>query len=228
MENKNWIIFSLGGSLVFPKEIDIAFFKKFREFILKWLKKGKKFVIFVGGGKLARNFQKAAKKLLIQDRNFLDWLGIHATYLNALLTRSLFGKLVFKDIVKNPTKKIRTNKKIIIGAGRRPGWSTDYDSVMFAKKHGIRKIINLTDVDYVYEKDPEKFKNAKSFTNISFSEFLKLGKKEWEAGLNFPFDPKAAKLAQKEKIKVIIVNGRNLKNLNNLLKGKKFEGTTIF
>lgn len=228
MRNQDWIIFSLGGSLVFPEEIDVDFLKKFQDFILKWLKKGKKFVIFVGGGKLARNLQKAAKKLLIQDSNFLDWLGIYATYLNALLVKSLFGKLTFKDIVKDPTNKIRTNKKIIIGAGWKPGWSTDYDAVMFAKKHGIRKIINLTDVDYVYNRNPEKFKYAKPFLNISFSEFLKLGKQKWEAGLNFPFDPKAAKLAQEEKIKIIIVDGRNLKNLDNVLKEKKFKGTTIF
>ncbi|MBZ9572333.1 UMP kinase [Patescibacteria group bacterium] len=228
MENKNWIIFSLGGSLVFPDEIDVVFLKRFRKFILKWLKRGKKFVIFVGGGKLARNFQKTAKKLKIKNKDILDWLGIYATYLNAFLIKSLFDKLVSEDIIKDPTKKIRKNKKIIVGGGWRPGRSTDYDSVIFAKKNKIKEIINLTNVDYVYDKDPKKFKDAKVFFNISFSDFSKIGKQKWEAGLNFPFDPLATRLAQKEKMRVIVVNGKNFKNLDNLLRGKKFKGTIIF
>lgn len=227
-KNKNWVIFSLGGSLVFPTEkINTAFLKKFKAFILNWQKRGKKFAIFVGGGKLARKFQKAANKLGIKDQNSLDWLGIYATHLNAFLVKSIFGDLATEDII-NPNYKIKTNKKIIIGAGWKPGSSTDYDAVVFAEANGLKEIINLTDVDYVYDKDPDKFKNAKAFSVISFSEFSKLGKRKWKAGLNFPFDPKATKLAKKEKIKVVIIEGKDFRNIGNLLKGEKFCGTTIF
>jgi len=59
MKTKNWIIFSLGGSLVFPEEIDTAFFKKIRIFILKWLKKGEKFIIFIGGREISQEFSKS-------------------------------------------------------------------------------------------------------------------------------------------------------------------------
>jgi uridylate kinase len=228
MKKQNWEILSLGGSLVCPEKIDVSFLRKFRGFILKWLKRDKRFVIFVGGGKLARNFQQLAKGLGIKDQKSLDWLGIYATYLNALLVKSLFGKLAFKEIIKNPTQKIKTKKRIIIGAGWKPGRSTDYDAVLFAKNLRAERVINLTDIDYVYDKDPDKFKTAKPILKISFSEFLKLGKQKWTAGLHFPFDPKATKLAKREKIKIIIVNGRKLRNLDNIFKNGKFKGTLVF
>jgi len=228
MKKQNWEILSLGGSLVYPEKIDTFFLKNFRGFILKWLKRGKRFVIFVGGGKLARKFQQAARELNIKNQDSLDWLGIYATYLNARLIQSLFRELTLKEIVKNPNQKVKTNKQIIVCAGWKPGRSTDYDAVLFAKNFGVKRIINLTDVDYVYNKDPDKFKTAKPISKISFSEFLKLGKQKWTAGLHFPFDPKATKLAKKEKIKIIIVNGRKFKNLDKVLKGRRFKGTFIF
>ena len=42
---KDMIIVSLGGSLIVPEEIDVAFLKKFRELILRYTKLGKKFIL---------------------------------------------------------------------------------------------------------------------------------------------------------------------------------------
>ena len=49
---------------------------------------------------------------------------------------------------------------------------------------------------------------------------------KWKAGMNVPFDPIAAKEAQKSKIKVDII-GKNLRNFENLLTKRKFKGTVI-
>jgi len=54
---KEIIIISVGGSLVVPDQIDTAFLKKLKIFILKEIKKGKKFVIIAGGGKVCRRYQ---------------------------------------------------------------------------------------------------------------------------------------------------------------------------
>ena len=61
---------------------------------------------------------------------------------------------------------------------------------------------------------------------MNWKNFSKLINQKWKAGMNTPFDPIAAKEAQKSKMKVYII-GRDLKNLENLLEGKKFNGTTI-
>ena len=57
MDN-NTIIISLGGSLVAPNEIDLGFLKLFKRCLQKYLGT-KQFIILVGGGKIARNYQKA-------------------------------------------------------------------------------------------------------------------------------------------------------------------------
>jgi uridylate kinase len=219
-------VLSLGGSLVCPKEIDVLFLKKFRNFILKWIKKRKKFVIFVGGGKAARKYQNAAKEFKVENEE-LDWIGISATLLNAQLVKSIFGNFAFERVLTDPTKKIKTKKKIIVFGGWKPGRATDYDSVLAAKNFGAKRVINLSDVDFIYDKNPKKFKDAKPLEKISFDELFRIIGRKWTPGANIPFDPEAAKLAQKEKIKVIFLNGRNFKNLEKVFLGKKFKGTII-
>jgi uridylate kinase len=219
-------VLSLGGSLVCPNEIDVLFLKKFRNFILKWIKKGKKFVIFVGGGKTARKYQKVAKKFGVKSEE-LDWIGIFATILNAQLVKSIFGNFAHEKVLSDPTKKIKTKKKIIVFGGWKPGRSTDYDSVLAVKNFGAKRVINLSDVDFIYDKNPKKFKDAKPLERISFDELFKIIGRKWTPGANIPFDPEAAKLAKKEKIKVIFLNGRNFKNLEKVFSGKKFKGTII-
>jgi len=219
-------VLSLGGSLVCPEEIDVLFLKRFRNFILKWVKKGKKFLIFVGGGKIAREYQKVARGFNVKDEE-LDWVGIFATFLNAQLVKSIFKDFAFQKVISNPLEKIKTKKKIIVFGGWKPGRSTDFDSVLAARNFGAKRVINLSDVDFIYDKNPKKFKNTKPLEEISFDELFKIIGKKWTPGANIPFDPEAAKLAKKEKIKVIFLNGRNLKNLEKVFLGKKFKGTII-
>jgi len=219
-------VLSLGGSLVCPEEIDVSFLKKFRNFILKWVKKGKKFIIFVGGGKIARKYQKVAKKFKAKNEE-LDWVGISATLFNAQLVKSIFGNFAFPKVLNNPSKKVLTKKKIIIFGGWKPGSSTDFDCVLAAKNFGAKRVINLSNIDFVFDKDPKKFKDARPIEKISFDELFKIIGRKWTPGANLPFDPKAAKLAKKEKVKIIILNGRNFKNLEKVFLGKKFKGTVV-
>ena len=117
-------------------------------------------------------------------------------------------------------------KKILIAAGWKPGWSTDYDTVLLAKNLNVKTIINMSNIDYVYDKDPKKNKDAKKIKNIFWRRYRKISGNKWEAGLNKPFDPIAAKEAEKLGLKVTII-GKNLRNFENLLNDKKFYGTII-
>ena len=224
----NLFVISLGGSLLVPGEIDINFLRKFKSIIEREIKFGKKFIIIVGGGKTARNYQNAAKSLTKVSNEDLDWLGIHATRINAHLLLTIFRKFAYFRIIKNPKEKIKFKEKILIAAGWKPGFSTDYDAVLLAKTYGSDTIINLTNVDYVYDKDPNKFKDAKPFKEISWKDYLKLIDQKWIPGMSAPFDPVASGLAQKLKIKVIIINGRKPENLKNCLENRKFTGTVIY
>ena len=220
------IVLSLGGSLIVPNDIDINFLKNFKKTIEKYINKDYKFVIYCGGGKLARNLQYAASEITKLSNEDLDWLGIYATRLNAQLIRIIFKNNAESVIFDDPTIKINFNKNIIIAAGWLPGWSTDYDAVLTAKNLDVKEIINMSNVDYVYDKDPKKYKEAKKIEKISWEDYAKLIDTKWKAGMNVPFDPVAAKEAQKSGIKVFII-GSNLNNFENLLNARKFKGTTI-
>ncbi len=224
MQNK--FVISLGGSLIFPDDLDKIFLMKFGKIIQKHAKKRYKFIIICGGGKLARSFQQVASKKRKLSNEELDWLGIYATKINAHLLKSIFGNKAEDFIITNPNERVRFKKNIIIAAGWLPGWSTDYDAVLLAKNIGIKEVINMSNVDYVYDKDPRKNRDAKKIEKISWNGYNKLISKKWRAGMNVPFDPVAAKEAQKSKMKVNII-GNDLKNFENLLNGKKFRGTVI-
>jgi uridylate kinase len=221
------IVISLGGSLIYPDGVDVGFVKDFKKIIEEYIRKDYIFVVFCGGGKLARHFQDAASKIGKILDEIKDWLGIEATRLNAFFVKSVFSNEdVYEKIVSNPTEKIDTGKKIIICSGWKPGWSTDYDAVLMAKNIGSELVVNMSNIDYVYDSDPKKNKNAKKLDRISWKDFRKLVGDKWSPGLSMPFDPVAAKEAEKNKLRVIII-GRNLEKLRKVLDGKEFEGTTI-
>ncbi|HLC61339.1 MAG TPA: UMP kinase [Candidatus Nanoarchaeia archaeon] len=220
------IVLSLGGSLICPEDYDFDFLKKFKNLIEKFIKKDYKFIIICGGGKLARNFQEIASKSSKLDNEELDWLGIYATKINAHIVKSIFDECSEEFVVSNPNKKINFKKNVLIASGWKPGCSTDYDAVLIAKIFGVNGVINLSNVDFVYDKDPKKNRDAKKIEKMNWSNFIKIIGSKWTAGLNVPFDPVAAKEAKKSKMKVSII-GKDLNNLKDLLDGKKFKGTVI-
>ncbi len=222
---KETIIISLGGSLVAPNEIDIGFLKNFKHSLLKYLKTNRFFII-VGGGKIARNYQKALLEFGAKN-NSRDWIGISVTKLNAEIIKQMFLKNAYPEIITDPNKKVKTNKNIIVGAGWKPGWSTDYDAVLLAKNNGINTIINLTNIDYVYDKNPAEFPGAKALKEIDWKSFNKIVGHKWLPGLSAPFDPRASRLAEKLKLKVVMLNGKNLERLEDFLNNKSLIGTII-
>ncbi len=220
-------IISLGGSLIVPDQIDDKFLSGFKKIIEGQVKKGRRFLIITGGGRTARRYAQAARALKALNRTDLDWLGIHSTRLNAHLLRTIFRDRAHARIITNPRRTETAKEPIVIAAGYRPGWSTDYVAVLLAKKFGFKTILNLSNIDYVYDKDPRKYMHAKAYKKISWHEFRKLVGNKWDPGANVPFDPVASKLAHRLRITVVTLNGRQLSNLENFLENKAFKGTII-
>jgi len=225
-EKNKTIVISLGGSLIVPEKIDTGFLSRFRSLILSHVRKGKKFIIICGGGRTCRDYQSAAKSVAKLTRDDLDWLGIHSSRLNAHLLRTIFRELAYPRIIKDPRQSVRTNRPLIVAAGWKPGFSTDYDAVLLAKSHSVETVINLTDVDYVYTKDPKKG-GAKPIKEISWAGFRKTVGGKWHPGLHLPFDPVASKEAQKLGLKVVVM-GKSPDNLNSFLNQRPFKGTVIY
>jgi uridylate kinase len=222
------VVLSLGGSIIVPERIDTAFLKEFRKIILDFIKKGNRVAIVAGGGHTCRLYNKAAAEINPDvSQEDLDWMGIKATKLNAELIRAIFAEHAYEEVIDDPTQPIKTDKPIIVGSGWKPGCSSDMDTVLLAVNLGMGTAVNLSNIEYVYDKDPNKHKGAKKIENMSWNQMQEIVGDEWIPGANLPFDPVATKEAAKAKLKVVIMRGTDLGNLKNFLEGKEFKGTTI-
>lgn len=228
---KETVVLKLGGSLIYPNGgLDIDYIKKFYNFIRKQVaEKKRRFFIIIGGGLLSRHYRDAGAKITEHEltTNDLDWLGIHATRLNAHLFRTIFRDLAHPVVTDNYDIILKTDKPIMIAAGWKPGWSSDYGAAILAQDYNSNKIIKMSNVSHVFDKDPNKFKDAKKFEKISWNEYGKLFAKEWIPGAHSPFDPIAAKTAADLKLKVVYLDGRDFENTAKALDGNKFVGTVI-
>jgi uridylate kinase len=226
-QERERVVVSVGGSLIVPDGIDTDFLTRFKALVLEKVQKGFTFSIIAGGGKTARRYQEAAHAVTPLSRHDLDWIGIHSTRLNAQLLRNIFVGYAHSHVIKNPTIDIEADEPIIIAAGWQPGCSTDYDAVLMAKNLGATRLVNLSNIDYVYTADPKKNPDAKKIEKISWAEFRKIIPAEWDPGLSSPFDPIAAKEAEALGLEVAVINGTKLQEFSNYLDGKPFVGTVI-
>src|SRR3989344_4592635 len=222
------IVMSLGGSLIAPEDLDVNFLKKFRQVILDYIKNGNKVVIITGGGNTSRHHQIAARTVnaKVSSRD-LDWVGIAATRLNAELVSAIFGDYAYESILGDPAKSVKTSRRVIVGAGYLPGSSSDKDAVLAAKAFGAKTVINLSNIAYIYDKDPKKYKDAKARKKMTWKEFLKLVGTKWVPGAHVPFDPIASALAAKGKMKLVVMKGSDMDNLKRFLEGGEFKGTVV-
>jgi len=212
------IVISLGGSLISLS--DLEYLKKFAEFLNKH--KDIDFYIVIGGGKTAREYINAARRLGAIEK-YLDRVGIEVTRLNAMLLNVFFGKRIPHTIKE--AGKLST--PVIMG-GTTPGHSTDAVAALLSKEVKADMLIIATDVDGIYDKDPKKYKEAKMFEKLPIKKLKKMVGEGWKkAGENVVVDPIACDIIEKEKIKTIVINGKNLNQLENAIYGKLFKGTEI-
>jgi uridylate kinase len=229
MIQQETIVMSVGGSLIVPDQIDTSFLSSLKELITTQTANGRRFIIITGGGKLARRYADAAKQVSDLDNEDLDWLGIHATRLNGHLLRTVFKDIAHPVMITNPDDILDAPKDapLIVAAGYRPGASTDLRAVQIADRVGAKKVINLSNIEYVYTADPRTNPDATKIEDITWEEFRKLIPEKWDPGLSSPFDPIAAKEAQLRDIEVACIDGAQMDSLTNYLNGAPFIGTRI-
>ena len=223
-------ILDLGGSLVVPEKIDIQYLKSFQSTITGYLsvEERRKLIIVCGGGRVAREYQNVYRDLVASPSNDAeDHIGIAATRLNAELLKHLFGRLCPEPVVYNPTTVSVFKGKILIAAGWKPGFSTDYDAVLLAELHSAQMLINLSNIPCVFTADPKMDSSATPLDSISWSTYKSIIGAHWTPGSNVPFDPVATEHAARIQLKVIVTDGKDIANLVNILNGCKAKGTVI-
>lgn len=223
-------ILSLGGSIVAPDGVDTEFLKRFKALVEKYLAEDEKrrLILVIGGGAPARVYQKAFREIESNaPADVQDWIGITATRLNAQLVKSIFGELCLDPVVTDPSADIEFTGRILVGAGWKPGFSTDFDAVYLAERFGGKTVVNLSNIAKVFSDDPKLNPDAVPLDEIKWEEFRKIVGTEWVPGKNVPFDPIAAGKAADLGLDVIVADGKNIENLECILTDKPYFGTLI-
>ena len=223
------MVISLGGSLIVPEKVDFNFLKRFRSTLQEHYKNWK-FVIVCGGGSIARKYISLLEHNKKPEKE-LSMAGIRITRMNALILMELFGKKEANDTLPMNMKEVkdnlRKNNVVICGALRyAPKSTSDGTAARLAHYLGA-EFINMTNVKGLYSANPKTNKNAKFIAHESWVDFDKRANAiKYHSGQHFVLDQKAATMIRKSKTKTYIING-DVKNIDKILKGQKFIGTTI-
>ena len=211
---------SLGGSLL-TREGTPETYRRYARVLRELKGRGHTLIVVCGGGKPAREWIRIAKELGA-DAYTQDRLGIHATPLNALLLIAALGPDAHPHIHRRGGEiKRNLGDRILVGGGHLPGSSTDYRAVLFAEAAGAELIVNATDVDGVYDRNPEVHADAVKLDRITFSQLEKIIKENTEQspGEYGLFDLKAVRRAKKLKTPLVFVDGSDPEEIARAVEG---------
>jgi len=225
------IVLSVGGSSIIPEgKPDIAFLKNLAQAI----KKSKNsFGILCGGGPIARLYANTARGFGVSEYE-ADSIAITSTRQNAqLVMAALSGagvdvhKRVLADFedAKEPAREM----KAVVMGGTIPGITTDTDAVLLAEAIGAKRLVNISNVEAIYDSDPKKNPSAKKFAKMTYDELIKLAIESDKrmAGTHFVFDMLACKLIARSKIEAHFVAGKKMDDVENAIEGRKHGGTVV-
>ena len=185
--------------------------------------------IVVGGGNFWRG--RSSGKM---DRPRADQMGMLATTINSLALQDTLEQLgvkaqVLTGLVMPQVGEIFTKRKaveylekgdvVIFGCGTgNPFFSTDTAAALRAAEIDAEIIFKATNVDGVYDKDPNKFDDAVKYDELTHSEVLSKGLKV--------MDSTAASLCRDNGISILVFNLDDPQNIVRALEGENI-GTVV-
>ena len=221
------IVISLGGSVLVP-DIGNNNIIKYRD-LLKTLTDTCKIFVVVGGGGEARRYIEAARILDI-DEGTADEIGILVTRMNARLLMLALGKESYPDIPESYNDALIAGEsgKIVIMGGVTPAQTTDAVAAVLAERAGADLLINATAVDGIYTAHPRKDNDAEKIPFLSPDELIEIVQTgRMDAGSNNVIDLVAAKVIQRSKIPMIVLDGRDPEGLLALIETGVNRGSLV-
>jgi uridylate kinase len=235
MKKYKRILLKLSGE-VFGKEngegVSIKSYIKMAKEIAKIKKENKiDLSIVIGAGNIFRGRMVGEENF---DRVAADYMGMIGTIINGKglkealkeegIPAEVFSALSVRDVVDSYSKeksiKSLEEGKVVIFAGGigNPFFTTDSAAALRACELDCDLVLKATNVDGVYDKDPNKNKDAKMYKNLSYSEAIEKKLKV--------MDITAFTLCLENKKPIIVFNVKDIKNISKILKGDSF-GTLI-
>jgi uridylate kinase len=221
------VVISLGGSILIPS-LESHTIREYVPVLKKIAQKHRLFVV-VGGGGEARRYIGVLRDLGI-DEGTSDEIGILITRLNATILISALGEAAYPKVADShaEAKKYGESGKIVIMGGITPGQTTDAVAAVLSERVGASVFINATSVDGIYSADPKKDPAATRFDVLTPKQLLDIvGSAGLGAGSNIVLDIVAARVVERSHIPLVVLDGREPKNLSNAILKGKFRGTVV-
>ena len=188
--------------------------------------------VVCGGG----NFMRGGRTSKVIAREVADYMGMLGTIMNALALYDGFTRIGAKAYIQSglevaspyvmkldsdeAKEAIKDGKIVVFGGGTgKPGCSTDTAAAGRALDINADMIIKLTNVDGIYDKDPDEYADAVKYDEITFDEVL-----EKELGI---MDLKAMEMCKDNNIEIIVTNINNETALEEIVSGKMI-GTRVY
>lgn len=221
------VVVSIGGSVLIPEKDDAKYIGALAE-MLKSVSKKAAVAVVCGGGKVSRYYSKTGRELGGTTEQ-LDSLGIMVTRINAALLRIALGDAAADGAPETAEEcaRLASLGKVAVMGGTAPGHTTDAVAAMVAKEMGAVRIVNASNVDAVYNCDPRDNPNACRISRMTIEELKDIVYDEHDACKSSVFDPLGCKIAMASRIDLVMVNGRDLSELENAILGKPVKGTFI-
>ena len=225
-------IVALGGSLLYGDHDVKTWLGQLRQTIVHLEGNGRKIGLVIGGGKPARDGIQLTEHL-ISDRFKLDEIGIAATRLNATILQTMLAEIGcnVSNVVPTTTNEaaeLFERFNIVVMGGTKPGHTTDAVSVAFARDAGAAHVIIATNVSHVYSADPRKNDDAEPIETLTLTELQKItGKEALGPGESAAVDPIAVNWAIDCGLRIGVLDGRDIRRIEDALEGRPFEGTLV-
>jgi uridylate kinase len=188
--------------------------------------------IVIGGGNIYRGIEAEESGI---NRVQGDYMGMLATLINSMALQSHLEKLgcdtrlmsgfnidqVCEPFIRRRAiRHLEKGRIVIFGAGLgKPYFTTDSTASLRAIEIEADIVLKGTRVDGVYDFDPEKVKDAKKYSELSFNE-------AYEKNLNI-MDMTAFTLCKENNLPIIVFDMNKPGNLIKLVEGEKI-GTLIY
>jgi uridylate kinase len=164
-------------------------------------------IVVAGGGEIARRYITTARSFG-SDEASLDIIGIEVSRLNARLMIIALGDQAYPAVPEDleQVSKAVTANRIVVTGGLHPGQSTNATAALIAEKVKAYKFLNATDVNGIYDSDPNKNKDAKLFNEITVKKCIDLlGSEDSAAGGYDLMDIVALKVIERSKIPTVVL-----------------------
>jgi uridylate kinase len=222
---KKRIVIKLSGS-IFSQDPNHDSIKNYAQMLID-ISNNIQPIVIAGGGKIARHYIDLARSLGSDEAN-LDIIGIEVSRLNAKLLIAALGDQAYSQVPKNLEEVAIAvaSGKIVIAGGLHPGQSTNATSALIAETSKASSFVNSTDVDGIYDSDPNVNPNARLFKEITVNECMEILRAERTvAGTYDLMDIIALKVIERSKIPTRVIRS-DVDNIRDAIDGKDV-GTKI-